>query len=204
MSAGLKMDRHVAPPVKPGWITLARHGKPALDRSQRIGWRDFVDWWAAYDAGGLEPGQTPPASLCLAAAEADAIYASTLRRAVETAQAVADGRPFDQDPVFVEAPLPPPPLPGRYLPSTWGVFSRISWWCGASRDQESRRMAELRAEAAAATLLARALRGENVLVLGHGWFNRMLRPALRRHGFHCVADGGDGYWGMRRYERRGI
>lgn len=203
MSAEKMVENGVAP-VKPGWITLARHGRPALDRSQRMDWRGFVAWWAAYDLGGLEPGQSPPEALRAAAQEAHVIYASTLRRAVETAQAVVGDRPFQTDPVFVEAPLPPPALPGRFRPSTWGVFSRISWWCGVSRDQESRRMAELRAEAAAATILARSLRGENVLVLGHGWFNRMLRPVLKRHGFVCVTDQGDHYWSCRRYERTRI
>ena len=39
-----------------------------------------------------------------------------------------------------------------------------------------------------------------VALFAHGWFNRMLRPELKRQGWTCVRDGGDGYWSWRRYE----
>jgi broad specificity phosphatase PhoE len=78
----------------------------------------------------------------------------------------------------------------------------MAWWLGRAAGQETRAEAELRAEAAAATLTARALRGENVLVCAHGWFNRMMRPVLRAQGWRCVYDGGDKYWSHRRYEKR--
>ena len=40
-----------------------------------------------------------------------------------------------------------------------------------------------------------------IFVAGHGWFNRMLRPALKRRGFKCTEDHGDLHWSYRRYER---
>jgi broad specificity phosphatase PhoE len=137
-----------------------------------------------------------------AAAKSDVLYSSTLRRSIETAAAVAGARPVIQDPVFVEAPLPPPRIPGKRSPDAWGVWSRAAWWMGDSKEMESREAAELRAEAAVATLTARALRGETVMLLAHGWFNRMMRPVLRAQGWRCVRDGGDGYWSFRTYEKR--
>jgi len=41
-----------------------------------------------------------------------------------------------------------------------------------------------------------------VALFAHGWFNRMLRPALQAQDWRCVVDGGDDYWSWRRYERR--
>ena len=186
----------------PGWIVIVRHGRPEGDRKRRLTWREYIEWWKGYDLAGLSPGQTPPEPLLALAREADCIYASTLRRAGETAAAVAGGREVIFDPVFVEAPLPPPPIFGRRKPRRWGVYARISWWLGLARGGETRREAEQRAEAGAATLAARALRGQNVVVCAHGWFNRMMRPVLLSWGWKCVHDAGDTYWSYRKYVRR--
>ncbi len=186
----------------PGWIALARHGRPRGDRSVRINWRDYEHWWAEYDRSGLIESQQPPERLIEIARQADVIFASTLPRAIETAEAVAGGKAILKDPVFIEAPMPPPKLWGKRRPTNWGVWARISWWLGVRDGQESRQQAELRAEAAVATLSARALRGERVLVCAHGWFNRMMRPVLYAQGWRCVEDHGDAYWMYRRYERK--
>jgi broad specificity phosphatase PhoE len=83
------------------------------------------------------------------------------------------------------------------------VLARIAWWFGRHDGMESRQEAEVRAEAAVATLTAQALRGQNVVLCAHGWFNRMMRPVLRRQGWREVEDKGDQYWSYRRYEKRG-
>ena len=48
-----------------GPIIIARHGRPALDRTKgpKLDWKAYVDWWAAYEAGGLEEGQEAPQAL---------------------------------------------------------------------------------------------------------------------------------------------
>jgi broad specificity phosphatase PhoE len=186
----------------PGWIVLARHGKPKGDRGVRIDWRGYIDWWGEYDRSGLVEGEKPPERLTRLASEAEIIFSSTLPRAIETAHAIAGQKAVVQDPVFVEAALPPPRIWGRRRPGHWGVLARTAWWFGRHAGMESRIQAELRAEAAVATLSARALRGENVVLCGHGWFNRMMRPVLLTQGWRCVEDHGDDYWTYRRYERR--
>lgn len=184
-----------------GWIVVGRHGRPALSRDVRITAPQFRDWWRQYDAGGLAEGQTPPPALLQVAAAADLVLASTLQRSIETAQAVAGDKNVLQDPVFVEAALPPPPVFGRRSPSEWGVWARCAWWFGVSGGEESRRAAEQRAEQAARRLIGEAEQGRNVLLCAHGWFNRMMRPVLLREGWRCAVDGGDDYWSFRRYER---
>lgn len=200
MAPAETLDRRCAARV--GSIVIARHGQPDADRTVPLTWRQYIDWWSAYDRTGLMAGETPTPRLLEYARQADVIFASTIPRAIRTAEAVAQGKAIIQDPIFVEAPLPPPPIPGKRNARVWGVWSRISWWFGGHAGGESRQQAELRAEAAAATLTARALRGENVLLCAHGWFNRMMRPVLRAQGWRCVEDGGDTYWSFRRYEKR--
>lgn len=183
----------------PGYITIARHGEPDANRAERVDWRGYERWWADYDLAGLKPGQAAPESLIREVEGARVLYASTLRRAIETAEAACRGREFDTNSVFVEAPLPPPRLPGKLPARNWGVLARCSWWLGFARGKESRSQAERRADQAADILIQAAQSGP-VVLFAHGWFNRMLRPALKRRGWRCVRDGGDFYWSWRRYE----
>ena len=190
------------PTHAPGSITIARHGRPDANREAWLDWRGYEDWWDnEYQPAGLVAGQSAPDALKAAAAEAHTVFASSLRRAVETAQAAAPGRDLLIDPVFVEAELPPPAMPGRFMAKTWGVFARCSWWMGNSRGRESRTEAEARAGEAATRLIEAAAAGP-VVLCAHGWFNRMMRPHLRGAGWQCVQDGGDNYWSWRRYQYR--
>ncbi|RIJ20505.1 histidine phosphatase family protein [Henriciella barbarensis] len=187
-----------------GPIIVSRHGRPALDRTAgpRLDWREYRDWWDRYEIGSLAEGQQAPENLKEAVADADIILSSTAPRAVETAM-LATGREPETFPVFVEAPLPPPRLRNRkYLPKTWNIIARTAWLYGHSLDGESNRQARDRANKAAQHLHEAAADGK-VYLAAHGWFNRMLRPAMARIGWVCVRDGGDKYWSYRIYEYRG-
>jgi len=199
MAPNETLDRRSATRI--GAIVTVRHGQPHVDRKVRIDRRGYRDWWATYDKSGLHPEEKPPEALQRLAESSDLIYASTLQRAIHTAEMIAGGREIITDPVFVEAPLPPPPIWGKRSPRAWGVWSRAAWWLGLHGGGESRAQAEVRAEAAVATLASQALRGQNVLLCAHGWFNRMMRPVLRAQGWREVDDGGDNYWSYRRYEK---
>lgn len=188
-----------------GSIVLARHGEPALSRKIRLNSAGYRAWWARYEEGGILPDQVPPATLIEVAAKADVIFASTRQRAIETAEAVAGGKPFVRDSVFIEAPLPPPPLPGfiRLSPKIWGFIARVCWWFfGHNEGQETRAEAERRAGAVADRLIASASNGEQVLVLAHGFFNRMVERELSRRGWSRIEGRGYRYWSAKRYERR--
>ncbi len=194
----------LASPIRRGSIVLARHGEPALSRKVKLNADGYRRWWAVYEDGGILEGQTPPGELLDLARGADLIFASTRRRALETAEAVAGGKPFGRDPVFVEAPLPPPPLPGsiKFSPKTWGVISRGVWWFGCSAGGETRRQAQQRARLAAGKLVDGAQNGRHVLIVGHGFFNRMVGHELQKLGWRSVHDRGFRYWATRRFEVR--
>ncbi len=191
-------------PARPGAITLARHGEPALSRQCLLTSDQYRDWWAKYEVGGLKEGQTPPADLLATAQGAGVIYASTRRRAQETASAISAGREVVSDVLFIEAPLPPPHFPSWFKlpPKYWGAVARF-WWHAFDHHegQETRIQAEARAEAAARTLIARAETGEDVLVLAHGYFNHMVGKRLKADGWSLVHNQGFRYWSQRRYEK---
>lgn len=190
--------------LRPGAIVLARHGEPALSRRVRLDADGYRRWWATYEEGGLLVGQTPPPDLVEAAARAGVVFSSVRARSLETARAVTGGDRFKPDPVFVEAPLPPPAWPGfvRLSPRTWGVLARARWWFLNRHDgQESRLRATARARKAARRLARAAEAGEDVVLLAHGFFNAMIGRELRRLGWRRVSTQGYRYWCAQRFER---
>ena len=188
-----------------GPIIISRHGRPALDRNAgpKLDWREYIEWWNAYEAGGLADDQAPPLELVEAVSDIDTVVSSVRLRAVQTATHATMGRTPKQEALFNEAPLPPPRLKGvRYLPKTWNILARVAWMRGHCLDGESVAEARLRAKQAAKLLDELADQG-SVYLAAHGWFNRMLRRPLRRLNWVCVRDGGDKYWSFRVYHYTG-
>ena len=185
-------------------IALARHGEPALSRKVRLTARGYRDWWATYELGGIRTDQSPPDSLKALAARATALFCSTRLRARQTARAVAGDREVMADEVFIEAPLPPPPLPDfiTFRPPFWGFVARVAWYLGYGEGDETRQEAEARAELAADRLIDASEHGGEVLLLAHGYFNNMIGVCLKRRGWKLVNDQGFHYWSVRRFEPR--
>ena len=162
-------------------------------------------WWATSEEGGIRTDQSPPDSLRALAARAVAVFSSTRRRAIETARAVVGERSFTSDVIFIEAPLPPPPLPDAFKvsPRSWGVIARAAWWLGYGEGGETRAQAEIRADQAADRLIAAVAEGGEVLLLAQGYFNPLIGIALQRRGWKLTQDQGFRYWSVRRFEPRG-
>lgn len=187
-----------------GAIILARHGEPALSRKVRLSARQYRDFWETYEITGLLPGQSPPAALAGFVAGCGVLVASTRLRSIESADKLADGRDFSREAMLIEAPLPPPNWPSwiRLKPSVWGFIARFCWWFFNHHEgQETRGQAEGRADQAADMLEALAAKGEDVVVLAHGFFNFMIGRALKRRGWKMTHSEGWKYWSTRRFVR---
>ena len=131
------------------------------------------------------------------------MLSSTLPRAVETARQVTRGRrPVPADVMFVEAPLPPPPVPWlRLRPGQWGVVSRAFWTLGFAPDGvEPVSATWRRVDAVVAALSSHEEQGD-VLLCAHGYLNWMIHRRLMRRGWSLrEQDGGHHYWSWRVYE----
>jgi broad specificity phosphatase PhoE len=175
-----------------------------LSRKVKLTSSGYRAWWATYEEGGIRDDNPPPDSLKALAARAVAVFSSTRRRAIETARAVVGDRGFSSDVLYIEAPLPPPPLPDwfRVSPRNWGVIARAAWWLGYGEGGETRAEAEVRAAEAAEALITASASGGEVLLLAHGYFNNMIGIALQRRGWRLVQDQGFNYWSVRRFEPR--
>ena len=117
---------------------------------------------------------------------------------------VAPGRASITEPVFIEAPLPPPALPGAFRvgPRVWGFLARLvvvvrpcggtgDTQAGGSAFQARRRPAGGRG----------ADRQGDVLLLAHGFFNWMIGAELKRRGWRLIENRGYRYWSVRRYAK---
>ena len=183
-------------------IVLIRHGKPALSRKVKLTGRGFRDWWIRYDEGGLKPDQKVPKKIQDWVEKADLVVSSPLRRAYESAELATGREPDERWIELIEAALPSPSLgPLKFRPKTWGTIARIIWAVGYSDGMESRAEARARAEAACDKLEAAAADGQTVLVLGHGWFNRMIKGSLMKRGWRLKSQNGDLHWSRRRLVR---
>jgi broad specificity phosphatase PhoE len=188
-----------------GRIIIARHGRPNLSREVKITSKEYGEWWKQYDASGLHPDERVPASLVEAAKGAAHVYSSTLPRAIETAKQVVQGaRDVPQDALFVEAHLPPPPIPGIKLrPGTWGGISRAFWICGYTKGGkfESHFATWKRVHQIADRLIEMTEDG-NVVLCAHGYLNWMIYRCLKkRHNWLLVHhEGRNDYWSWRAYE----
>lgn len=190
-----------------GRIITARHGRPDLSRDLKITAREYGDWWKRYDASGLAPEERPPEALKRLAAGAQTVLSSTLPRAIETAAQATAGRcEVPADSIFVEAPLPPPPVPFLKLrPGAWGVVSRTFWFLGyAPSGVESHFETWGRVQQITARLADHSANGD-VLLCAHGYLNWMIDQRLTKEGWKRVErDGGNHYWSWRIYEPPGL
>lgn len=187
-----------------GRIITARHGRPNLSREVRISSREYGDWWAQYDLSGLHPDERPPQSLVDLASSAKTVLSSTLPRAIETAQWVTGGeREVPADVIFVEAALPPPPIPFLKLrPGTWGVISRCFWFWGYAPNGVEGHRAAWKRVAQIGDRLNELSKDGDVLLCAHGYLNWMIDRHLTRNGWDQKSrEGGNDYWSWRTYEQ---
>jgi broad specificity phosphatase PhoE len=204
------VDRPSDRPAKaapPGRIIVVRHGRPQVipKEGPPMGWKDYKAWWAKYELSSLKEGQRSPEALLSQISDDAIIMSSARRRAIETAGQLGRGRDVKHDAMFNEAPLPAPKLgifPMR--PKNWNKIARLLWMLGHSGGEEHVSDAKRRAAKAAEVLVQTAQEsgGRDVVLAAHGWFNRMLRPQLKKRGWANVHDGGDKYWSFRIYQKR--
>lgn len=187
-----------------GRIVTVRHGRPDMDRSIRITAKQYGEWWAQYDEAGLAPGEEPSEALLAVAAECDVIICSTMPRAIETATKIVGDhtRIVPRDAIFIEAPLPAPPIPWLKLtPTGWGRVSRVMWFLGfAPNGIENHLEARRRVRRVVSRLLEYAVRGESVLLAAHGYLNWMIDGEIRKMGCKRVQHvGKNDFWSFRDY-----
>lgn len=157
-------------------IGLLRHFKVKTESPRHCNSREYDLACERYNRGDVEPGAhgvpTADYSIC---------YASSMKRAILTAQHVFDKEivPADE---LVEIPIQAIFKTDIRLPFLlWHVINRTAWMMNLERSPETRDQTRERA--------ARFLSGleksdhENILVVSHGFFILTLQEELYKRGF---------------------
>ncbi|KIH84798.1 histidine phosphatase family protein [Pseudomonas batumici] len=173
-------------------IILMRHGQPNLAVIDKVSALGMKRWIEQYNLSEIINQPAPEASVQLAAS-AQVIVSSSAPRALTSVRALGL-QPTLVDEIFCEAQLPHGRwrLP-RLSPFTWAFILRVSWLCGFSGTVESARQARIRANEAAQQLQSLASAGP-VLLLGHGFMNRMIAKQLEVAGWTRQKRNGNRYW----------
>nr|WP_185030282.1 histidine phosphatase family protein [Pseudomonas chlororaphis] len=180
-----------------------RHGQPKLVATDKLSALDMKDWIEHYNRCEITQQPVPQASLQLAAT-ARMIVSSNAPRALTSVQALGLN-PALVDALFSEAQLPY----GRWKrprlsPFTWAFILRVLWLCGYSPSVESAATAKTRANTAAQRLHTLASDGP-VLLLGHGFMNRLIARQLEAQGWtRQTANGDSRYWSATVYRSGGV
>lgn len=166
-------------------ILLIRHGIPSCDHSTKIRGCDFAEWVARYDCAPLDRNIPPPAELRSRLSTIPYLVTSSLRRSIESAMLIGEGKPVASHSLFDEAGIPTAiPFRLSLLPSHWDALARAAWMVGWSpHNVESFRAAKARAIRAAAELEAFSREHGTVALVGHGMLNTLISRALRRSGW---------------------
>ncbi|EJM48147.1 hypothetical protein [Pseudomonas sp. GM48] len=179
-----------------------RHGQPKLAATEKISALEMKDWIEQYNRSEITHHPVPHASMRLAAT-ATVIVSSSAPRALTSVQALGL-KPALVDALFGEAQLPCGHWKLlRLSPFTWAFILRVLWLCGYSRSVESAGAAKMRASTAARRLQSLSNEGP-VLLLGHGFMNRMIAKQLVADGWVRQKRNGSQYWSATVYQYSGV
>ncbi len=159
-----------------------------------------MDWINSYNDSSLSASSVPTDSVLAYANECNAIISSSLKRSIDSANALDSEKYFLSESLFIEAGLPS--TNGSFLklyPNHWAVLFRFLWLFGYSNNSESFKEAKLRANTATNKLVVLAQEYEQVLFVGHGFFNRLIVKELMKRGWLGSKNPGSGYWSIDTY-----
>ena len=194
-------------------ILLIRHARPRFDTRARVRTSDMRDFLAAYESAGIDHRHTDPRTRKTKTYCSDAkggecrILTSNSRRSIESARLFFPHiEETTGDPLYREAELPARiPVPGLSLPYSVAVaIARSLWMLGLHQQVESYAMARARARRAAERLADSATEGGRVVLVGHGFFNRLIGRQLKRAGWTRAHNEGNGYGASTRFVRRAV
>ena len=166
-------------------IIVYRHAEPVVSDNEIILGHDFPLWVSRYNASDI-----------LTAKAIDPkepfILASTLKRSVETGKLL--GREVREHSLLREAEVPLIRFPAfRMKAKYWLMFSRILWLLGFYKDCESFDAAKQRINKITDLIHSYLNVNKKVVMVGHGFMNRLLRKRLIQQGWSLKTNEGNGF-----------
>ncbi len=131
------------------------------------------------------------------------VFASDLKRSIDSAATLLPDAELVSTPLFTEAPLASPRVPALKMKApAWAVVARVAWHGGFKPGIESYGQSKQRARQAAPLLIEEAERSGIAVLVAHGYFNAILGRTLRLRGWRRVAGSHRArFWNTVIYER---
>ncbi len=184
-------------------ISLIRHGKSMHLESNRINYKDFQKWVEKYDSSGVFEENAYPSVTLEKIGTANVLITSDLKRAIESASFLNQNKNVGviSDSLFreIELPTSPTELGLKLSPNSWTIMLRCLWLCGYSKRCEPLTSAKRRAKLASEQLVKYAEQYKSVVLVGHGFFNRLIAEELKKKNWEGKRKSSVKHWGCTTY-----
>ncbi len=180
-------------PVKQ--ITLIRHAKVDIDNNTKITASQMQEWVKNYNQASID-NTLPTKEIITQIKKANYITASTLPRTTDSLKLISI-TPDEISHLFDEADIPDTNIGFVKLrPKNWLIFLRILMLLGVGKDDKSFVKTKQRAKEASKKLIDLAKLHKNVVHMGHGGLNYLIKKELLSNGWELVRkNGGNDNWG---------
>jgi broad specificity phosphatase PhoE len=177
-------------------ITFIRHAKVDMDSSKPITAKMLKSWEEEYNTAPIIQDIPKNKALYQAFDEVDYILSSTLKRAQDSV--VLLGSDVDEsNALFNEAQIPD--LHGHFIklkPTSWLVLFRLLSLLGFGRWSVTLKETKRQAKEASRVLLEFSERHNNIILVGHGVMNWLIRKELLASDWKSDGKDAHGNWGM--------
>lgn len=182
-------------------ISLIRHGKSKHTENKRLTCNEFQRWVEKYDNSGVFEEKTYPPVTLEKIVTANVVITSDLKRSIESANLLNQNLRVISDALFRETELPSlPRISGLKLsPNSWAIILRCLWFIGYSKQCESLANAKRRAKKASEQLVKYAEEHKSVVLVGHGFFNRLIAEELKKMGWEGKRNSSVKHWSCTTY-----
>jgi len=177
-------------------ITFVRHARVDMDSSTPISAKMLKSWEEAYNNAPIIKDIPQDEALHQVFDEVDYILSSTLRRTQDSI--VLLGSSVDEsNALFNEAQIPV--LDGHFIklkPTSWLVLFRIFSLVGSGRWAVTLKETKAQAKEASRVLLKLTEQHNNIVLVGHGVMNWLIRKELLASDWKNEGKDAHGNWGM--------
>ena len=177
-------------------IILIRHAKVDIDNTQKISATSMQDWVKAYDMAELCSESKPTQKTIDVVKNTDVVVTSALKRAIDSAN-VLGADIYESNALFNEASIPDVHIVFlKFKPKTWLVILRVLLLFGLGKKDASLKASKFQAKEAVKRLLELVDAHENVVLVGHGGMNWLIRKGLMKEGWLLEPDASNSNWGL--------
>ena len=166
-------------------IILYRHAKPLISENEIIPGKDYPNWVKRYNNSDI----TLPSTIL---PEENFVFTSKIKRSIKTGLAIS--KKIEENEVFNESEVPLIHFPNlKKKAKFWIIISRILWMYGISTKCESHKKTKQRVNAAIKFIDSYLETNNEIIIVGHGYFNHMLKKQLQKRGWQLTLDEGHDY-----------